>query len=266
MSQTFTPEWKKYEENVAKAFEKLGYRVHRNYKVESSSGVKYEIDVLVQDPLGLLKIGIQCKYYTEKKVSRDMVSEWLGVCEDLGLHPGYASYSGYTEDAEKLARSKNFLLIDGYVLKLPLNYIASIDLRKMLEQHENQHNRIERQEAEISKLTNRLEELVKDVNDISSKLENLEKEIEVFNEIKLLLEKSLTRRFRRELAWNCIHMDSDGYCTQWYWDTQIKKWDMKQDKNSKWLLNVEKHKWICALCPSYIPLRKFRINEVVKFS
>lgn len=51
-------------------------------------------------------------------------------------------------------------------------------------------------------------------------------------------------------------INNEGYCTQWYWRSRIKGWDMKpgtSEGKPEYYLNVRKHSLICVSCPSYRP-------------
>ena len=64
-----------------------------------------------------------------------------------------------------------------------------------------------------------------------------------------------TRRVKKN-SLRCKWIDSEGYCTLWYWSKRAEGWDMKDsivNGRRVWLVNVVKHPLVCAACPSYEP-------------
>lgn len=76
-----------------------------------------------------------------------------------------------------------------------------------------------------------------------------------------MLKTSLDRRFRRDIGDTFIHLADDGYCMFFHWKRPIAEWEMKEQKGG-YFLNVEKHRWMCAFCPDYMPASLARAIEI----
>jgi len=74
-----------------------------------------------------------------------------------------------------------------------------------------------------------------------------------------LLELSLNWRFRDGSS--CVHLDGEGYCLNWVFKSPVKEWRMKKVEGG-YLLRVQEHRWVCALCPSF--MSKNFANEYLK--
>lgn len=92
-----------------------------------------------------------------------------------------------------------------------------------------------------------IEELRDRVRMLEQRLLKAERSLAELEEIKEWLEMSLDRRFRHD---PCVCL-VDGFCTNWVWKSRVKGWSMKRTKNG-YVLNVDKHRWMCALCPSFM--------------
>ena len=137
--------------------------------------------------------------------------------------------------------------------KYGLKWIDAIAVAKgQKEPPQRLEDRISRLEERVQ----RLEGYAKTLEEVSSRLAELE-------EVKGWLEMSLRRRFRRGEGEACVHMDKDGYCRLWYWKSRIKGWRMKKI-NGNYHLHVESHRWICALCPSFMPERMHRLLQDIR--
>lgn len=109
-------------------------------------------------------------------------------------------------------------------------------------------------------LKKRISELEKEVERLKRSLdarkgfEGGEKSLREWLRVKEMLETSLDRRFRRDLGGRCIGLTDDGYCSLFHWERPIVGWEMKEERGV-YLLNVERHRWMCAFCPEYLPSR-----------
>jgi len=94
-------------------------------------------------------------------------------------------------------------------------------------------------------------DFLKELGECLNKLEARVKELEgVLYELRI----GLSRRFKDNYL--CVHVDREGYCTEWFYYGRIEGFVMKEDtvKGRKvYKINVLKHKLVCALCPSYRP-------------
>ncbi|PUA32965.1 MAG: hypothetical protein B9J98_03515 [Candidatus Terraquivivens tikiterensis] len=113
---------------------------------------------------------------------------------------------------------------------------------------------IEELKSKVSRLEDKLLSLEKSLKE----LRNFKKE---FSELKLWLELGLNRRFRKDLkSEHCVHM-LDGFCERYAWKEPYEGWSMKKTKKG-YVLNVDKHRWMCALCPSFMSRRSMdRLKE-----
>jgi len=93
------------------------------------------------------------------------------------------------------------------------------------------------------------------LNDVVKKVESLEKGVSEFGKVFELIDIGLGTRLRFS-EYNCIYMDSKGYCKWFYWSTPLKDFEVLEvvEKGVKrYHLNVKKHPWFCLPCPRYTP-------------
>lgn len=119
--------WQSYEERVKDIYEKLGKFANIRIlcwgsacKVQGKSGVFHQIDVLTSHSDGVheYRTAIECKHW-EKKVDKDPIAKLSVILDDTQIEKGViVSQSGFTPDAEGLARSKNISLVE---LRNPLD-------------------------------------------------------------------------------------------------------------------------------------------------
>ncbi|MXY94970.1 MAG: restriction endonuclease [Caldilineaceae bacterium SB0664_bin_27] len=119
--------WQSYEERVKDIYEKLGEFANIRIlcwgsacKVQGKSGVFHQIDVLTSHSDGVheYRTAIECKHW-EKKVDKDPIAKLSVILDDTQIEKGViVSQSGFTPDAEGLARSKNISLVE---LRNPLD-------------------------------------------------------------------------------------------------------------------------------------------------
>lgn len=108
--------------------------------------------------------------------------------------------------------------------------------------------RLEARRDEIEELkgrVGRLEERLLRVEEALAGLRGFQAEV---SELRRWLEHGLNRRFRQE---PCIHL-VDGFCEGWVWERPVKGWDMRKTRDG-YVLNVDRHRWMYALCPSFTP-------------
>jgi hypothetical protein len=99
------------------------------------------------------------------------------------------------------------------------------------------------QSASIDAMVRDVEELKKDVAFIKSKLEDIEKKLK------------------------CIYIDSEGYCTARALPKTAEGLELKEvdtPNGKKYLVNVEKHRLICAICTLYKPRGDYILAELKK--
>jgi len=106
--------------------------------------------------------------------------------------------------------------------------------------------RTELHRDEIESLRQRVEKLEDGLHRIENTLTKLDAFRQNVEEIEQWLELGLSRMFR---ASPCIHMRG-GFCEAWVWKKPVRGWSMKKTKDG-YVLNVERHRWMCALCPTY---------------
>jgi len=104
----------------------------------------------------------------------------------------------------------------------------------------------------------KVEEIIKVLEELKARVEFIEEFLKRFEGLEREISESLNRRFREDLGYTCKHMDKDGYCTFWYWYKKEEGLLMKEgvkEGRKVYYVNVWKHRWICALCPTYAPKR-----------
>lgn len=103
--------WREFEELVAEAFRREGYRVEENAKAGSDGGV--DIRLLRNGELVL----VQCKNWNRNRVGVGVVREMCGVMMDEGAAGVVIVCSGrFTRDAWNFAKGKPVRLVGGRAL------------------------------------------------------------------------------------------------------------------------------------------------------
>lgn len=103
--------WREFEELVAEAFRREGYRVVENTKAGADGGV--DIRLRRDGKLFL----VQCKKWNSNRVGVGVVREMVGVMVDAGAAGVIIVCSGrFTRDAWSFARNKSVRLVDGRAL------------------------------------------------------------------------------------------------------------------------------------------------------
>jgi len=85
-----------------------------------------------------------------------------------------------------------------------------------------------------------VESSLKKLSDLELRVRGLEKRVEVLEGILNELNIGLSRRFR--LEYRCVHMDSEGYCIQWFWRERVEGFEVKKAGEERYIVNVLKHK------------------------
>ena len=103
--------WREFEELVAEAFRREGYRVVENTKAGADGGV--DIRLRKEGRLVL----VQCKHWNSNRVGVPVVREMCGVMMDEGAAGVVIVCSGgFTRDAWAFAKDKPVRLVDGRAL------------------------------------------------------------------------------------------------------------------------------------------------------
>ena len=138
--------WQSYEELVKDIYQQLGklagVKVEgwgSSCKVQGKSGGCYQIDVLTShsDGIHTYRTAIECKHW-KTKISKDSVTKLSVLLDDANIEKGVlVSKSGFTADAEKLAKSKNISLVqlrepkdsdwDGFVKQVSIELNLIVD-------------------------------------------------------------------------------------------------------------------------------------------
>ena len=110
--------WREFEELVAEAFRREGYRVVENMKAGADGGV----DIRLRRDGGLVLV--QCKHWNSNRVGVSVVREMCGVMMDQRAAGVVIVCSGgFTRDAWGFAKGKPVRLVDGRSL---LRMIAGV--------------------------------------------------------------------------------------------------------------------------------------------
>ena len=103
--------WRQFEQLVAEAYRRRGYRVELVDRPASDGGV----DVVLRDDRG--RWLVQCKHYKARRVGVRPVRELLGVVASEGAAGGIVVTAGsFTPDAQAFARDNAIELVDGPAL------------------------------------------------------------------------------------------------------------------------------------------------------
>jgi hypothetical protein len=84
------------------------------------------------------------------------------------------------------------------------------------------------------------------INDVVKRVEVLERRVNDFGKIVNPIDTGLWTRLKFS-EYNCIYMDSKGYCKYFYWEAPLKGLDMVESAGGKkrYYLNVKKCTWFC---------------------
>ena len=106
----------KLEECVAKILAAKGYKTQQRVRLDGSSGVSHEIDVLARR--GNIVKAVECKNW-KTPVGKEVIQKLHDTLKDLGSkwNGVVASFAGFTEDAENLAKHYGIELWDPDYLK-----------------------------------------------------------------------------------------------------------------------------------------------------
>jgi len=106
----------KLEECVAKILAAKGYKTQQRVRLDGSSGVSHEIDVLARR--GNIVKAVECKNW-KTPVGKEVIQKLHDTLKDLGSkwNGVIASFAGFTEDAENLAKHYGIELWDPDYLK-----------------------------------------------------------------------------------------------------------------------------------------------------
>lgn len=103
--------WRNFEELVGEAFRRQGYMVEETALDGADGGIDL---VLRRDGRRVL---VQCKQWRRRKVPVNVVREMYGLLQHHGADEvKITTIGGFTRDAERFARGKPILLIDGQTL------------------------------------------------------------------------------------------------------------------------------------------------------
>ncbi|WP_239341852.1 restriction endonuclease [Frankia sp. CiP3] len=105
------PAWAEYQDDVAKIFSGLGFRVRTNERIQGARG-GHDIDVTARMKVaGVEQLWlIECKRWT-RSVPKERVLTLLGVVADIGADRGFMfSESGYQAGAFRVAANMNVTL------------------------------------------------------------------------------------------------------------------------------------------------------------
>jgi len=147
-----------------------------------------------------------------------------------------------------LSECKNFILEDQLIEVL--DKIEELRNKVLTLENSVLNIKPEAINEELPKIRGELESLK---NWLGGALEMLETVVRDIDLLRLSAGSKLEGRHR------CKWLDSDGYCTYWYWDCQVEEWDMRSDNREGkiiYRLNVKKHPLMCASCPTYRSLEE----------
>jgi len=110
-------------------------------------------------------------------------------------------------------------------------------------------------QSTLDEVVRRVEALENVVSGLRSSYTNLLTNNLRLNSIANMLSMGLDRRFKFK-EYYCVFMDGEGYCKCFYWTAPLKDCKMREvveDGEKRYYINVKVHRWVCALCPNYIP-------------
>jgi len=93
------------------------------------------------------------------------------------------------------------------------------------------------------------------LNDVVKRVESIEKRVSEISEVIYFLEWNLDKRFQFD-DYRCVYIDDDGYCRVFYLVKPLKGFRLREvveGDEKRYYINVKEHKWVCALCPRYVP-------------
>lgn len=113
--------WKQFEELVAEAYRRKGFKVRENHRGGADGGVDVKLE---RD--GQLHL-VQCKQWKARKIGVSVIREMYGVMVSEGAASVSVITSGtFTNEAKRFATGKPIDLIDGTRLALLIRDIRSI--------------------------------------------------------------------------------------------------------------------------------------------
>ncbi|MCA9325798.1 restriction endonuclease [Candidatus Saccharibacteria bacterium] len=113
--------WKQFEELVAEAYRRKGYRVRENHRGGADGGIDITLEKDGQVHL------VQCKQWKSQKIGVSVIREMFGVMVSEGAASVSVITSGsFTREAENFAMGKPVNLIDGKGLAALIRDIRSI--------------------------------------------------------------------------------------------------------------------------------------------
>lgn len=111
-------DWKEYEAVTKYIYEMLGaqygIKAIRGYRVQGSSGVKHEVDVLTEqfDGKRIHRTAIECKFI-KKKITKEVVMKLRSVMEEAEIDSGIIVCKlGFTKDTMTYAEHKGIRLVE----------------------------------------------------------------------------------------------------------------------------------------------------------
>jgi hypothetical protein len=93
------------------------------------------------------------------------------------------------------------------------------------------------------------------ISDVVKRVESLEKRVGEFGKVFELIDIGLKTRLRYN-KYDCVYMDSKGYCKMFYWTSPLEGLEMievVEGGEKRYYLNVKKSSWFCLPCPRYRP-------------
>jgi len=125
-----------FEEFVLKLLDKMGYggTENSNFEVVGKSGDNGIDGIIYQDQLGIDRVYVQAKRWSENKVQSSHVRDFIGALSLKGTNKGiFITTSSYTADACKTAQMNphnRIILIDGQELtKYALRYNVGVQVK-----------------------------------------------------------------------------------------------------------------------------------------
>jgi restriction system protein len=112
--------WKEFEELVAEAYRRKGYRVIENYQPGPDGGVDIRLE-----KNGYLHL-VQCKQWRSRKIGVGVVREIYGVMVAEDASSAIVITSGiFTQEAKNFATGKSLDLVDGAQLEMMIGQIQN---------------------------------------------------------------------------------------------------------------------------------------------
>jgi len=113
-------DWKTFEELVAEAYRRMGYRVIENSKAGADGGIDIRLRKNNETTL------VQCKQWRNQSVGVEVVREMYGIMVDEQAHHVFIVCTGpFTTDAQKFATGKPIALVTGDQLQQLVSSVQS---------------------------------------------------------------------------------------------------------------------------------------------